>query len=75
MSELVKDFHTAVDDYLTACVSDGVKPEVAYKGSFNVRIGSELHKKAAAYALAHEQTLNSFIAEAVRDKLHISAKA
>jgi len=75
MSELVKDFHTAVDDYLTACTSDGVKPEVAYKGSFNVRIGSELHKKAAAYAPAHEQTLNSFIAEAVRDKLHISAKA
>lgn len=75
VAELIKDFHTAVDDYLTACTSDGVKPEVAYKGSFNVRIGSELHKKAAAYAIAHEQTLNNFIAEAVRDKLKVSAKA
>ena len=41
--ELVDDFHTAVDDYLALCEDKGVKPEVAYKGSFNVRISPELH--------------------------------
>ncbi len=42
---------------------------MAYKGSFNVRIGSDLHKRAAIYALEHQQTLNAFIAEAVDEKL------
>ena len=64
--ELVADFHCSVDDYLFLCEQDGTTPEVAYKGSFNIRIGSELHKKAAVYALLHDQSLNSFIEEAVR---------
>ena len=42
---------------------------MAYKGSFNIRIGSELHKKAAMYAIAHKQSLNAFIIEAVGEKL------
>lgn len=69
VEELVSDFHGAVDDYLALCEEEGTKPEVAYKGSFNVRIGSERHKRAAIYAIAHEQTLNAFIAEAVEEKL------
>ncbi|MBQ1721728.1 MAG: toxin-antitoxin system HicB family antitoxin, partial [Lachnospiraceae bacterium] len=33
------------------------------------RIKSDLHKRAAIYAMAQQQTLNSFIEEAIRDKL------
>lgn len=44
--ELIKDFHSAVDDYLQECKDEGEKPETSYKRSFNVRIGSELHKQA-----------------------------
>ena len=69
VSELVADFHEAVDDYLSLCKEEGTKPEVGYKGSFNIRIGSERHKRAAIYAIAHNQTLNAFIAEAVDEKL------
>lgn len=69
VSELVEDFHGAVDDYLAACTEEGTEPETAYKGSFNIRIGSERHRRAAIYALAHHQTLNAFIAEAVDEKL------
>ena len=69
VSELVDDFHGAVDDYLAACSDKDTEPEVAYKGSFNIRIGSELHRRAAIYALTHQQTLNAFIAEAVDEKL------
>ena len=68
-AELVADFHGAVDDYLTLCEEEGTKPEIAYKGSLNVRLGSELHKRAAVYAISQQQSLNSFIEEAVRDKL------
>ena len=69
VAELVADFHGAVDEYLAICEEEGTKPEVAYKGSLNIRIGSELHKRAAVYAIAHQQTLNAFIAEAVDEKL------
>ena len=68
-SELLEDFHGAVDDYLTLCDQEGDAPEVAYKGSLNVRLGSDLHRQAAVYALAHQQSLNSFIEDAVREKL------
>lgn len=67
--ELVADFHGAIDDYLALCKDEGVTPEAAYKGSLNVRLGSDLHKRAAVYAMTHQQSLNSFIEEAVRDKL------
>lgn len=67
--ELVQDFHEVVDEYLTDCEESGETPEVAYKGSFNVRIGKNLHKDAAIYALNHEQSLNSFVESAIRDKL------
>ena len=68
-AELISDFHNSVDDYLSSCEADGIKPEIAYKGSFNVRIGEDLHKQAATYAITHKQSLNSFIEEAVREKL------
>ena len=67
--ELINNFHNSVDDYLALCAKEGTEPEVAYKGSFNVRIGSDLHRRAVAYALAHQQTLNSFVEDAVREKL------
>ena len=70
--DLVDDFHGAVDDYLALCEEEGTAPETAYKGSLNVRLGGDLHKRAAVYAMAHQQSLNSFIEDAVRDKLALS---
>lgn len=68
--ELVSDFHKAVDDYLAHCESNGINPEVAFKGSLNVRFkSSDIHRQAAIYAINHEQSLNSFIEEAVMEKL------
>lgn len=68
-NELIGDFHGAVDDYLSLCENEGIAPEIAYKGSLNVRLGSDLHKRAAIYAMSHQQSLNSFIEDAVREKL------
>ena len=70
-AELIGDFHGAVDDYLSMCAEEGNAPEIAYKGSLNVRLGVELHRRAALYAISHQQSLNSFIEDAVRDKLAV----
>lgn len=72
-SELVSDFHEAVDNYLDFCAESGTEPEKAYKGSFNVRVRPETHKKAAIYAMTHGTSLNSFVEEAIDarlEKLH-----
>ena len=42
-TDLINDFHEAVDDYLELCKQQGRKPETAFKGSFNVRISPDLH--------------------------------
>ena len=69
-SELVSDFHEAVEDYLYLCEEEGTSPETAYKGSLNIRFKDKtIHKRAAIYAINHQQSLNSFIEEAVSDKL------
>ena len=67
--ELVDDFHGAVDDYLAVCEYEGTAPEQAYKGSLNIRLGEHLHREIAHYALSNGQSINSFIAEAAREKL------
>lgn len=67
--ELVEDFHGAVDDYLTYCAEQNIEPEKAYKGSFNVRVKPETHKRAAIYAITHNSSLNSFVEEALEAKL------
>lgn len=67
--ELLEDFHGAVDDYLEACAADGRQPEVAYKGSFNVRISPELHKRLVVYATAHQMSLNSYVEETLKNSV------
>ena len=64
------DFHGAVDDYLAICEEEGSQPETAYKGSLNVRFRHpDNHRRAAIYAMTHDQSLNSFIEQAVEEKL------
>ena len=40
-------FEEAVDDYLELCKEEGKEPEKPFKASFNVRTGTDLHRKAA----------------------------
>ena len=67
--ELIDDFHGSVDDYLALCAENGIEPEKAYKGSFNVRVSPELHRQAVIYAATHQMTLNSFVESAMRSAL------
>ena len=68
-TELLTDFHNAIEDYLEMCKSENKQPEVAYKGSFNVRISPELHRKLVVYATAHQISLNSYIEETLKNSV------
>lgn len=65
--ELVTDFHIAVDEYLELCAERGTEPERAYKGTFNIRISPELHKRAVIYAFEHNLSLNAVVESAISD--------
>ena len=69
-SELVADFRGAVDDYLALCAAEGTEPEKAYKGSFNIRITPELHRKAVIAAAARQMSLNSFVESSIERAVH-----
>ena len=63
---LRKAFEEAVDDYLELCESAGTAPEKPFKGSFNVRIGPELHRRAALKAMRQGVSLNNLVTEALK---------
>ena len=63
---ITKDFHSAIDEYLAFCLESGTKPEKSFKGSFNVRIGVDLHRNAALAASARGISLNTFVEDAIR---------
>lgn len=72
-TELVKDFHGAVNDYLALCKQEGREPEKAYRGSFNVRISPELHKQAVIAALSKQVSLNNFVENSIEQALMLQA--
>jgi predicted HicB family RNase H-like nuclease len=65
VKELKKAFHEAVEDYLETCEQLGKEPNKTYKGSFNVRIPTDLHKAAAIFASVNNISLNDFIRTAI----------
>ncbi len=69
VAALEEAFKEAVDDYLDTCRELGKKPEKPLKGSFNVRVGQERHRRASAYAITHEKSLNQVVNEALDEYL------
>lgn len=63
--KLKKNFYQAVDEYLNQCRLDKKEPEVAFKGSFNVRIDPELHRTLAIRAREMGMSLNAFVKDAL----------
>lgn len=69
ITELKVAFEEAVEDYLETCEMIGKEPEKTMSGSFNIRIGSSLHKKAYLKAKSLNLSLNEFVKSAVEEKL------
>jgi predicted HicB family RNase H-like nuclease len=73
-NELVSAFHQAVEDYLTLCKEQGIKPEKPLKGSFNINMGPDLYRKAMLAATHAGISLNAFVTEALWAAVNISGK-
>ena len=67
MKDVENEFHEAVDDYLEFCKEVGKEPDKEYKGTFNVRIDPDLHKKLAHLASKNGDTLNASVEKAIRE--------
>ena len=73
VESLIEDFQNAVDEYLEFCKETGKEPQQQYKGSFNVRISADLHRKASLGASAKNISLNRYVEEAI--EMHVKQDA
>lgn len=65
LATIEEEFRNAVDEYLAFCKEVGKEPEKEYKGTFNVRIESSLHRRLAMYASRMGESLNSTVEKAI----------
>jgi predicted HicB family RNase H-like nuclease len=72
VESLRRAFQAAVDDYLDTCKEQGSEPEKPFKGTFNVRIGPELHQRVAVAAAQQGVSLNSFIADVLKRETEVT---
>ncbi len=63
-----REFQRSIDEYLASCREDGVEPKKPFSGTLNLRLGPDLHQRAALSATAHGVSLNSWIKRAVEEK-------
>lgn len=75
VDELEAAFRESVDSYLAFCVERGKEPAASYKGTFNVRVGPDLHRKAAITAKKNGQSLNDFVKYAIEHVLYEDPRA
>lgn len=66
---LTQAFRDAVDDYLDTCALLGKEPEIPCKGSFNVRVGHDLHLAASVAATKQSISLNDLTRKALSEYL------
>lgn len=64
-SGLRSAFEEAVDDYLAVCEEMGDEPDFPCKGTFNVRVGPQLHREIALKARTRGVSLNDFVCQAL----------
>ncbi len=69
VEELTAGFKEAVEDYLQLCKRTGKRVEKSYRGTFNVRVSPELHRKAARQSTLRGISLNQLVQQALEAEL------
>ena len=69
VQKLKEAFYYMVDEHIKDCEEENIPVEKSYKGSFNIRLTPDLHRRAAISAKIHGTTLNTFVKEAIESKL------
>jgi len=65
VKELKDAFHYMVDEHIKDCEAENIPIEKSYKGSFNIRLTPDLHRRAAISAKMQGTTLNTFVKESI----------
>lgn len=73
VDELENAFKYMVDEHIKDCKEENRPVEKSYKGSLNIRLNPELHRKAAQMAMLNGVTLNQFIQKAIQDQVESGA--
>ena len=66
VSALETNFKNAVEDYLKTCKQLKKEPQKVFKGTFNIRINPDLHRKACMKAKRENISLNKLIEQAIQ---------
>ena len=69
VDELEESFKMMVDEHIEDCEEEGIEIEKSYKGSFNVRLSPEIHRKAARAAILNNISLNQFVQKSIEESL------
>lgn len=69
VSQLKKSFKEAADDYIELCIKTKKEPAKSFKGTFNVRLTPDLHKKAYKIATTEGVSLNQFVQKAIEHEV------
>lgn len=71
---LIKAFHESIDNYLAFCNEQKIEAEQPFKGSLNVRIGKERHRKTWLAARSLDKSLNEYICQALDESFQTKAQ-
>jgi predicted HicB family RNase H-like nuclease len=71
---LEEAFQAAVDDYLETCITLGKDPDKPFTGTFQIRVGPQMHRDAAMAAKIAEISLNEWVGMAISEKLEVERK-
>jgi predicted HicB family RNase H-like nuclease len=69
VDDIKTSFEEAVDHYLAYCEETGKPANKPYSGTFNVRVGQELHRKAVEVAYHQGMTLNDFVVQSIKSAI------
>ena len=69
VKELQKSFRESINDYLSFCERMGKVPDAPASGRLILRVPPELHYRASVLAKSEGRSLNSWVTEAVKEKL------
>ncbi len=72
VKEILASFKEAVDDYINICNISKKQVYKSYKGSFNIRISSDLHRKAVEKAISLGIPLNQLVQKAIEKEVSIN---
>ncbi|MDO8693525.1 MAG: type II toxin-antitoxin system HicB family antitoxin [Sheuella sp.] len=65
VNQIKAAFVETIDAYLEHCLRNNKKPNKTYSGTFNIRIGEELHKKVAEISYRRKISINEVLRLAV----------